>query len=53
MTKALLPLLKSGKTTFAMVGAGHLGGPKGMLAELRREGYAPVQLTLGGDPLAP
>ena len=32
MTKALLPLLKSGKTTFAMVGAGHLGGPKGMLA---------------------
>ena len=53
MTKALLPLLQSGKTTFAMVGAGHLGGPKGMLAELRREGYAPVQLTLGGDPLAP
>ncbi|MGD1989010.1 MAG: TraB/GumN family protein [Pseudomonadales bacterium] len=53
MTKALLPLLKNGKTTFAMVGAGHLGGPKGMLAMLREAGYAPVQLSLGGDPLAP
>jgi uncharacterized protein YbaP (TraB family) len=53
MTKALLPLLESGKTTFAMVGAGHLGGPKGMLAMLREAGYTPVQLTLGGDPLVP
>jgi uncharacterized protein YbaP (TraB family) len=36
-----------------MVGAGHLGGPKGMLAMLREAGYAPVQLTLGGETLVP
>ena len=51
MTKALLPLLESGKTTFAMVGAGHLGGREGMLAELRRAGFSPVQLSNGGEPL--
>lgn len=51
MTNALLPLLESGKTTFAMVGAGHLGGRNGMLAELRRAGFNPVQLTHGGEPL--
>ena len=53
MTTALLPLLGKREDHLAMVGAGHLGGPKGILAMLRREGYAPVQLTMGGEPLAP
>jgi uncharacterized protein len=36
--------LRSGKTYFVVVGAGHMGGPQGLLAMLRARGYAIEQL---------
>lgn len=43
--------LKNEATTVVMVGAAHMGGPKGLLALLRAEGYNPVQLSRDGSPL--
>ena len=36
--------LRSGKTYFVVVGAGHMGGPSGLLAMLRARGYTIEQL---------
>jgi uncharacterized protein len=36
--------LRSGKTYFVVVGAGHMGGPNGLLAMLRARGYKIEQL---------
>jgi len=36
--------LRSGKTCFVVVGAGHMGGPDGLLALLRARGYTVEQL---------
>lgn len=36
--------LRSGKTFFVVVGAGHMGGPNGLLAMLRARGYKIEQL---------
>lgn len=36
--------LRSGKTYFVVVGAGHMGGPEGLLALLRTRGYRIEQL---------
>jgi uncharacterized protein YbaP (TraB family) len=36
--------LRSGKTYFVIVGAGHIGGPNGLLAMLRARGYQIEQL---------
>jgi uncharacterized protein len=36
--------LRSGKTYFVVVGAGHMGGPNGLLAMLRARGYQIEQL---------
>ena len=36
--------LRSGKTYFVVVGAGHMGGPNGLLAMLRARGYGIEQL---------
>jgi hypothetical protein len=36
--------LRSGKTYFVVVGAGHMGGPEGLLAMLRARGYGIEQL---------
>jgi uncharacterized protein YbaP (TraB family) len=36
--------LRSGKTYFVVVGAGHMGGPSGLLAILRARGYKVEQL---------
>jgi uncharacterized protein YbaP (TraB family) len=36
--------LRSGKTYFVVVGAGHMGGPEGLLAMLRARGYKVEQL---------
>jgi uncharacterized protein YbaP (TraB family) len=36
--------LRSGKTYFVVVGAGHMGGPSGLLAMLRARGYKVEQL---------
>ena len=36
--------LRSGKTYFVVVGAGHMGGPNGLLALLRGRGYTIEQL---------
>jgi uncharacterized protein len=36
--------LRSGKTYFVVVGAGHMGGPSGLLAMLRARGYGIEQL---------
>lgn len=36
--------LRSGKTYFVVVGAGHMGGPSGLLAMLRARGYKIEQL---------
>jgi uncharacterized protein YbaP (TraB family) len=36
--------LRSGKTYFVVVGAGHMGGPNGLLALLRSRGYRIEQL---------
>jgi hypothetical protein len=37
-------LLQSNETYFVIVGAGHLGGPDGLLALLRQRGYKVEQL---------
>jgi uncharacterized protein YbaP (TraB family) len=37
------------KTTTVMVGAGHMGGPNGLLALLRDAGFNPVQLNQLGE----
>ena len=36
--------LRSGKTYFVVVGAGHMGGPNGLLAMLRARGYKIEQI---------
>jgi len=36
--------LRSGKTYFVVVGAGHMGGPNGLLALLKARGYKIEQL---------
>ena len=36
--------LRSGRTYFVVVGAGHMGGPNGLLSLLRARGYAIEQL---------
>lgn len=39
------------ETTTVMVGAGHLGGPKGLVTLLTEKGYLVQQLNHGGEPL--
>jgi uncharacterized protein len=39
------------ETTTVMVGAGHLGGPKGLVTLLTEKGYLVQQLNHGGEPI--
>ena len=52
MTEHVIALLRSNRGShFVLVGAGHLSGPKGVIALLRNAGFQPVQLDRAGDPL--
>lgn len=39
------------QTTFSAIGAGHLGGEKGVIALLRQKGYTVEPVTAGFDPV--
>jgi uncharacterized protein YbaP (TraB family) len=44
LLRAIEGYLRSGKTYFVVVGAGHMGGSGGLLALLRARGYRIEQL---------
>lgn len=46
MAAAIEQQLKPGKRPFIAVGAGHMGGPRGLLALLAARGFRPVQVEL-------
>jgi uncharacterized protein YbaP (TraB family) len=47
---ALEKMLQEDRTTFVMVGAGHLCGPGGVVDLLGKKGYKPVRLLPSDQP---
>ena len=48
MGERIIDLLRGDSATLVLVGAAHFGGPNGILAHLKKEGYTLTQLPRGG-----